>query len=84
MLEEQHPHMWPALSRLRFQGENGRENMKIRRIELYKTFAEKPHQDSILSGILERIRNNVWSNCTIAEGPFKGAHELMVEEGHYI
>ena len=66
--------------------------MKIRRIEslnewrrtykLAKHSSEKTQQDPILSGILERIRKNVWSNCTIAKILFKEVrHELTIESG---
>ena len=45
-----------------------------------KTLSRETQQDPILSGILECIRKNVWSNLTIAERPFKEArHKLTVE-----
>ena len=73
-----------ALSRLRFQSENEEEHENsedriIRWVETdipsRKTLSRET-QDPILSGILERIRKNVWSICTITERPFKEArHE---------
>ena len=45
-----------------------------------KILSRKTQQVPILSGILKRIRKNVWSNSTIALRPFKEArHKSMVE-----
>ena len=46
-----------------------------------RTISQNTQQrDPTLSGILERIRKNVRSNCTLAERPFKEAwHKLTVE-----
>ena len=78
-----------TLSRLRYQSEKGEEhvNLKDRIIQWVetdviscKTLSRETQQDPILSRILERIKKNVWSNCTIAERPFKEAqHKLTVE-----
>ena len=71
-----------ALSRLKFWRENGKEhenseNRIIQWVETdilsQKTLTRETQQDPILSGILEHIRKNVWSNCTIVERPFKEA-----------
>lgn len=36
----------------------------------------------ILSRIVKRIKNNIWSNCLIAERPFKEMkHKLTIENG---
>ena len=51
--------------------------------ELYrKTLSRETQRDPILSGILEHIRKDVWSNCTIEERPFKETRDkLTVERG---
>ena len=84
------PHV-DALSRLRFQSENGEEhqNSKARIIQWveadvlsHKTLSRETQQDPILSGILEHIRKNVWSNCTLVKRPIKEAqHKLIAERG---
>ena len=82
------PHV-DALSRLRFQSENGEEHENSEdRIILWmgidvlsrKTLSRETQEDLILSKILEHIRKNVWSNCTIVERPFK-EDKLMLERG---
>ena len=69
-----------ALSRLRFQSENGEEHEysedKIiqcweRDVLSRKTLSRETIQDPILSGILEHTRKKVLSNCTTSERPFK-------------
>ena len=69
-----------ALSRLRFQGENGvesenSENRIIQWVETdvqsRKTLSRETQQDPILSRILEHIGKNVWGNFIIAERLFK-------------
>ena len=84
------PHV-DALSRLRSQSENGvkHENLEDRiilwaetNVLSRKTLSRETQCDLILSGILELIRKNVWSNCTITERLFKEArHELTVKRG---
>ena len=84
------PHV-DALFKLRFQCENGEENGNLddRIIQWVetdvlsrKTLSRETQQEPILSGILERIRRNVWSNCIIAKRPFKEARrKLTVERG---
>ena len=83
------PH-FDALSRPRFQMENGEkhENLEdiiisVEKDVLYrKTICWETQQDPILRVILERIRKNVWSNCAIAEIPLKKVwHKLTVEKG---
>ena len=84
------PHV-DALFRLRFQSEKEEEheNLEDRIIQWvetdvlsHKTLSRETQQDPILSGILECIRKNVWSNCIIAERSFKEArHKLMVDRG---
>ena len=63
-----------------FWSENGEEheNSEERIIEWMetdvlsrKTLSRETQRDPILSGIFERIRKNVWSNCTLAERLFK-------------
>ena len=75
------PHV-DTLSRQKFQSENGEEheNSEERIIQWVetdilscKTVSRETQQDFILSRILEHIRKNVWSNCTIVERPFKEA-----------
>ena len=75
-----------APSRLRFQRENGEkhENSEDRFIQSVetdelsrKTLSGETQQDPIQSGILERIRKNVWSNCTMAKRPFKKARHRL-------
>ena len=75
------PHV-NALFRLKFQSENEEEheNSEDRIIQWvetdvlsHKTFTRETQQDPISSRIFERIRKNIWSNCTIAERPFKEA-----------
>ena len=70
------------LSRVRFQSENREEheNSEDRIIQWVetdvlscKTLSRETQQNPIQSGILECIKKNVWSNCTIAETPFKEA-----------
>ena len=80
-----------ALFRLRFLSENGEEheNSEDRIIQWVETdvlsrkiLNRETQRDPILSGILERLRKNVWSNFIIAERPFKEArHKLTVERG---
>ena len=80
-----------ALSRLRFQSQNGEEheNSEDRIIQWVetdvlscKTLSRETQRDPILSRIFECIRKNVWSNCTIAARPFKEVrHKLTVERG---
>ena len=84
------PHV-DAQSNLRFQSGNGgeHENSQDRIIQWVetdvlsrKTLSRETQQDPLLSRILEHIRKNVWSNCTIAEKPFKEArHTSTVEMG---
>ena len=80
-----------TLSRRKFQSENGEEheNSEYRIIQWVetdvrsrKTLNRETQRDSILSEILEPIKKNVWSNCTIAEKPFKEVrHKLTIERG---
>ena len=84
------PHV-NALSRLRFQSENGEEheNSEDRIIQCVetdvlsrKTLSRETQRDQIQSGILERIRKNLWCNCNMADRPFKEVrHKLTVERG---
>ena len=69
-----------ALSRLRFQSENGEEHENSEMGgDRRKTLNRETQRDPKLSVILERRRKNVWSNCTIAERRFKARHKLTVE-----
>ena len=82
------PHV-DALSRLKFQSENGEEheNSEDRFMQWVetdvlsrKTLNSETQQDLILSGILEHIRKNVWSIYTIVKRPFKEArYKLMID-----
>ena len=84
------PHV-DTLSRLRFQSENGEEHENsedwiIQWVETdvlsRKALNKETQQEPILSWMLECIRKNVWSNCTIVERPFKEAWpKLTVERG---
>ena len=91
MLRETLSHMWTHYPGWDFTVKMER-NMKIQRIESYngwrrmyylaKHLAEKQKKKTIISEILERIRKNVWSNCTIVKRPFKEArHKLTIERG---
>ena len=71
-----------VLSRLGFLSENREEHENsedriiqwaTRDVLSRKTLSRETQRDPILSGILESIRKNVLSNCTIAERPFKEA-----------
>ena len=78
--------MWMHYLGKDFWGENGEEHEnseeKIMQwvetdILSHKTLSRETQRDPILSGILERIKKNVWSNCTLAERLSKEAwHEL--------
>ena len=78
------PHV-DALSRIRFHSENSEDRI-IQWVEMdilpHKTPSRGTQRDPILSRILECIRKNVWSYCTIAERPFKESRQkLTVERG---
>ena len=48
----------------------------------HETIKLETANDNILSGILKRILNNNWSNCSVVERPFKSLkNKLTVEDG---
>jgi len=77
-----------ALSRLNFNSDRlPNENRSF--IHLVETdtinidqFREETENDSILKAIIKRIKTNRWSNCSVAERPFKSNKDkLTVEKG---
>ena len=82
MLRETPSTMWMhyPIKDFRVKMERNQENSEDRIIQWVetdvlscKTLSKETQQDPILSRIIELIRKNVWSNCTIAERPFKEA-----------
>ena len=84
------PHV-DALSRLEFNGETAgnpenNEDKIMHWVETdvlpLKRLRMETKQDPVLNRITDRIRKNVWSNCSISERPYKETrHKLTIENG---
>ena len=82
------PHV-DALSRLRFDEEDGEIQDSEGILHWVETdvlptkrLQEETMQDPILNGISYRIRKNAWSNCSMAERPYKEVrHKLTMDKG---